>query len=64
MAPVVRFAHVERRRMIVDSEPSPRVSLRVTGAEDNLGAARGVLFGVLIGAAIWTGIFLAWFTWN
>jgi len=64
MDPEVRFAHIEHRRTIVDSFPTPRVSLRVRGAEDNLGAARGVLSGALIGAAIWIGIFLAWFIWG
>ena len=63
MAAPVRFAP-ERRRAIMDSPPSPRVSLRVTNRHDDLDSARGVIYATLMGISLWTVIFLAWFIWS
>jgi hypothetical protein len=61
MPATIRFARPGRRHGIGGS--SPRVSLQVTRDADDLGAARGVLMGAVIGGMFWIGI-LAWFIWS
>ena len=63
MASHVRL-HDNRRRVIVDSPPTPRVSLRVARPRDDLDSARGVLYAALLGIGFWSAIFLAWFIWS
>ena len=64
MAAQIKFAHASRRRAIVDSPQTPRISLRVTRSHDDLDSARGVLYATLLGLSLWAGVFLAWFIWN